>query len=68
MATRYRVLAHSQSQGQTQQSMDLANDPMLADPAYAQRCADSYAGKLNSDFKMHCCDWKGRIEPYEHVG
>jgi hypothetical protein len=67
MATRYRVLASSQQVGQKQQSMDLVGDPMLGDPAYAQRCADSYAMKLNSDFKMHTCDWVGSIEPYEHV-
>jgi hypothetical protein len=67
MTTRYRVLAFSPSQGQTQQLMDLVGDAMLGDPTYAQRCADSYAMKLNSDFKMHCCDWVGRIEAYQHV-
>lgn len=48
--------------------MDLVGDAMLGDPAYAQRCADNYARKLNSDFKLHVCDWIGIIEPYEHVG
>ena len=67
MATRYRVLASSQQTGQKQQSMDLVGDPMLGDSAYAQRCANSYAQKLNSDFKLHVCDWVGSIEPYEHV-
>ena len=67
MATRYRVLASSQQTGQKQQSMDLVGDPMLGDPTYAKRCADSYAMRLNSEFKMHCCDWVGSIEPYEHV-
>jgi hypothetical protein len=68
MATRYRILASSQQTGQRQQSMDLVGDAMLGDPAYAQRCADNYARKLNSDFKLHVCDWIGIIEPYEHVG
>lgn len=67
MATRYRVLASSQQVGQKQQCMDLVGDVHLGDPSYAQRCANSYADRLNRDFKMHTCDWVGAIEPYEHV-
>jgi len=67
MATRYRIFAYSPTHNQKQQQHDLMDNALLADPAYAQQVAESYANGLNSNFFLHVCDWKPSIEAYEHI-
>jgi hypothetical protein len=66
MSTRYRVQAYSRRLNQTQQRMDLTNDPLLADQAYAQKVANSFAQVLNQQQSSHTADWQGRVSAYEH--
>lgn len=66
MTTLYRVEAYSLHLNQTQQRIDLGNDPLLADEAYAQRVAESFAQQLNQQFHQHTADWSARTTAYEH--
>ena len=66
MTIRYRVQAYSKRLNQTQQRMDLTNDPLLGQQNYAQRVADSFAQVLNQQQSSHTADWQGRVSAYEH--
>ena len=67
MAQRYRIFAYSAIHNTKQQSMDLQNDQQLEDASYAQRVAESFAQRLNSQIFMGANDWRSSVEAYEHV-
>ncbi len=65
----YAIQAWSPSQRQLQRLFDqraLTENQHESDPIMAQRKADAFAHRLNTERKLNAEDWQGRIELINH--
>ena len=70
MAQIYEILAHSKTLNQTQREFDqdALQGRATTNQALAQRKADAFAHRLNTQQKLRVTDWTGRTKLITTIG
>lgn len=64
----YQIVGYSATMNEAIQELDLEDDKPIEDASWAQRRADNWALRLNSEQRMGTQDWVGQIREITHPG